>query len=75
MSEVRLAKPQLRNLHMARAKRTLPMVMAGTLAVGLVCKILMCDRFENRLEEFYKTYDAEATFKKIQASGFMDSCK
>lgn len=54
MSEVRLAKPQLRNLHMARAKRTLPMVMAGTLAVGLVCKILMCDRFENRLEEFYK---------------------
>lgn len=54
MSEGRLPKPQLRNLHVSKVKKSLGMVTVLCAVVGLSWKICVSDVYERRVEEFYK---------------------
>lgn len=54
MSEGRLPKPQLRNLHVSNIKKSLGIVTVLCATVGLAWKTLVSDVYERKVEEFYK---------------------
>ena len=73
MSEGRLAKPQLRNLHVSKVKKSLgiAIVLSGT--TGLLWKTLVSDVYERKVEEFYKTYDPMKSLQRMNEAGLMES--
>ncbi|XP_076633608.1 cytochrome c oxidase subunit cyclope [Colletes latitarsis] len=73
MSETRLAKPNLRNFHLTRAKRNLPIVLGVSVLTGIVYKVLISDPFDRKMSDFYKTYDPAVALKKMNAAGLMQS--
>lgn len=54
MAEGKLPKPQLRDLHLTRVRRTLGIAALLCTFTGMSWKILVTDRFERKAEEFYK---------------------
>lgn len=54
MAEGRLAKPQLRNLHLTRVKKSLGIMVGLVTAIGLGYKVFVIDVYERKMEEFYK---------------------
>ncbi|XP_017890840.1 uncharacterized protein LOC108631435 [Ceratina calcarata] len=75
MGEKRLAKPQLRDLHLSRVRKNMGIMLTVSALGGLAFKLLVSDVYERKFEEFYKTYDAEASLKKMNEAGLMDSYK
>ncbi|XP_078044935.1 cytochrome c oxidase subunit cyclope [Augochlora pura] len=73
MSEGRLAKPQLRNLHVTYTRKSLVVMLAVTISCGLAYKLGVADPQARKIEQFYKTYDPEASLKKMNAAGLMQS--
>ncbi|XP_029036894.1 uncharacterized protein LOC114873111 [Osmia bicornis bicornis] len=73
MGEGRLAKPQLRNLHLTRIKKSLGIMVGIVTAVGLGYKLFVIDVYERKMEEFYKHYDAEKSLKRMDEAGLMQS--
>lgn len=70
----RLEKPQLRYLLAGQVKFHLFGMIAFVSSCGLMYKALVKDPRKKKYEEFYKTYDMEASFKKMCKSGYMVSC-
>ncbi|XP_076376932.1 cytochrome c oxidase subunit cyclope [Megalopta genalis] len=73
MSEGRLEKPQLRNLHITYTRRSLGLMLGGTIISGIIYKLAVADPQARQIEEFYKTYNAEASLKKMNDAGLMQS--
>ena len=74
MSEGRLAKPQLRNLHIAQVKKSLVGGLALAFIATLSLKLLVTDVQERRIENFYKTYDPAKALEVMNNAGLMQSC-
>ncbi|XP_076664804.1 cytochrome c oxidase subunit cyclope [Andrena cerasifolii] len=74
MSEGRLAKPQLRNLHIAQVKKGLIGAIALSLVVTFSLKFLVTDAQERKIENFYKTYDPAKALEVMNNAGLMQSC-
>lgn len=74
MGEGRLAKPQLRNLHIAQVKKGLVGALALSLAFTLSLKFFVTDVQERKIENFYKTYDPAKALEVMNNAGLMQSC-
>ncbi|CAK9800081.1 Cytochrome c oxidase subunit 6C [Anthophora quadrimaculata] len=73
MSEGKLAKPQLRNLHLSKLKGTLVRTVGIAVGVGLIYKFLVSNPHHRRVEEFYKTYDPVKSIERMNNAGLMES--
>ncbi|XP_076643207.1 cytochrome c oxidase subunit cyclope [Halictus rubicundus] len=73
MSEGRLPKPQLRNLHITHTRKHLIGMLIFGLGSGAFYKIVFADAASRRIEAFYKTYDPEASLKIMDEAGLMQS--
>ncbi|XP_033199037.1 uncharacterized protein LOC117238712 [Bombus vosnesenskii] len=73
MSEGRLPKPQLRNLHVSKVKKSLGIVTVLCATVGITWKTLVSDVYERKVEEFYKTYDPMKSLQRMNEAGLMES--
>ncbi|KAK2588791.1 hypothetical protein KPH14_001667 [Odynerus spinipes] len=69
-----LEKPQLRNLLLSHVKFHFFGMIAFAGGCTLLYKFLGADVRKRKYEAFYKTYDPDASFKKMCESGYMDSC-
>ena len=74
MSEGRLAKPQLRNLHIAQVKKGLVGALGLSLIATLSLKFFVTDVQERKIENFYKTYDPAKALEVMNNAGLMQSC-
>lgn len=54
MPEGRLAKPQLRNLHITQVKKSLIGALATAMIATFALKFFVTDAQERRIENFYK---------------------
>ncbi|XP_076288835.1 cytochrome c oxidase subunit cyclope [Lasioglossum baleicum] len=73
MSEGRLKKPELRNLHIAYTRKHLIGMILFSFGWGAFYKLVYTDPASRRIEAFYKTYDAEASLKIMDEAGLMQS--
>lgn len=73
MSEGRLAKPQLRNLHVSKVRGSLMRVAVLCATAGLTWKMCVSDVYERKVEEFYKTYDPMKSLQRMNEAGLMES--
>ncbi|PBC29022.1 Cytochrome c oxidase subunit [Apis cerana cerana] len=73
MAEGKLPKPQLRDLHLSRVRRTLGIAALLCTFTGMSWKILVTDRYERKAEEFYKTYDPMKSLQIMNEAGLMES--
>ncbi|XP_017762418.1 PREDICTED: uncharacterized protein LOC108552411 [Eufriesea mexicana] len=60
-------------MHITKTKKSLVIVTAIVSVVGLAYKILVSDAYEKKVEDFYKTYNAEASLKRMNEAGLMES--
>ena len=74
MPEGRLAKPQLRNLHIAQVKKGLVGALTLSLIVTFSLKFFVTDVQERKIENFYKTYDPVKALEVMNNAGLMQSC-
>ncbi|KOX76310.1 Cytochrome c oxidase subunit 6C [Melipona quadrifasciata] len=73
MSEKRLPKPQLRGLHVTRIKRSFAIAGLLCATTGMAWKLLVIDTYNQKVEDFYKTYDAEKSLDRMNKAGLMES--
>ncbi|CAL7944378.1 unnamed protein product [Xylocopa violacea] len=73
MSEGRLPKPNLRNLHLSGVKKNLIVSVMVTAISGIAYKYLVNEPYERKVENFYKTYDPMAALKVMNEAGLMES--
>ncbi|XP_076249839.1 cytochrome c oxidase subunit cyclope isoform X2 [Calliopsis andreniformis] len=73
MSEGRLAKPQLRDLHRSYVKKGLVGVLITGFLTAAAFKALIADIESNKIDNFYKTYDPMKSLEKMENAGLMDS--
>ncbi|KAK1118832.1 hypothetical protein K0M31_014605 [Melipona bicolor] len=73
MSEKRLPKPQLRGLHVTRIKRSFGIAGLICATTGVIWKLLVIDTYNQKVEDFYKTYDAAKSLDKMNKAGLMES--
>ncbi|KZC12185.1 Cytochrome c oxidase subunit 6C, partial [Dufourea novaeangliae] len=73
MSQAHLAKPQLRHLHRTHATKSLLIMSVISLTAGFLYKALVSDPAAKRVEDFYKSYDPEASLKRMNDAGLMQS--
>ncbi|KAI4497130.1 hypothetical protein M0802_007876 [Mischocyttarus mexicanus] len=69
-----LPKPNLRNLLLRKVKIAFVGMVIFSSITTLSYKIFIGDARKKKYEDFYKTYDPEASLKRMCDSGYMQSC-
>ncbi|GFQ93777.1 COX6C domain-containing protein [Trichonephila clavata] len=62
----KLAKPQLRGLFRSYLQKHLTIAIVSGIAGSIVWKFLVMDPRKKAYAEFYKTYDADAEYKRMK---------
>ncbi|CAG5131813.1 unnamed protein product [Candidula unifasciata] len=63
------SKPVLRNLLMSETKVNFVIALTSALVVSAAYKFGVEHRRKRKIDEFFKTYDAEAAFERMQKAG------
>ncbi|XP_015586608.1 cytochrome c oxidase subunit 6C-2 [Cephus cinctus] len=69
----KLPKPQLRNLLISNTKKHLVAMVIVSISSALTFKYLVADPRKQKYADFYKTYDAEKSLKRMIDAGLMQS--
>ncbi|KOC62414.1 Cytochrome c oxidase subunit 6C [Habropoda laboriosa] len=73
MSEGRIPKPQLRDLHITKAGKSLGIGVVVAVGCGITYKLCISNPHNRKVEEFYKTYDPMKSLKIMNDAGLMES--
>ncbi|XP_043488034.1 cytochrome c oxidase subunit 6C-like [Polistes fuscatus] len=69
-----LPKPNLRNLLLRKMKIAFIGMAVSSTITTLAYKVFIGDARKKKYEDFYRTYDPEASLKRMCESGYMHSC-
>ncbi|NEU33535.1 hypothetical protein GN156_22910 [bacterium LRH843] len=69
MSAKAIAKPVMRRMLYTQTKKDLVIAIAASVATGVAYKFLVAEPRKQRYAEFYRNYDPNAAYDRMEAKG------